>query len=335
MNPKRISRRSLLKIVGLSAAVAASWQVGSSMPLPGGDAGLIETSTTRLLMGTVVNLTLIGEDSTATNAAVSATLDRMAALEALLSRHRSDSQLARLNATGFLAAADQSLLDLLRLAGQISEQSGGAFDITIKPLLDLYQRQHAEHALPDAAAIRAALALVDYRKIDVSGARVSLAKPGMSLTLDGIGKGYIVDAGVAILREHGFANVLVEAGGDLAASGQTADVIPWRIGIQSPRATDHSLIAKLDIQNQAAATSGDYMQPFSADLRQHHILDPRTGYSAAELASATVIAPTAALADGLATAAMVLGPRAARNLVKQWPQCEAHFVTKDLQMTTT
>ena len=102
----------------------------------------------------------------------------------------------------------------------------------------------------------------------------------MGITLDGIGKGYIVDAGTAVLREHGFSNVLVEAGGDLMASGKKEAAQPWRVGVQPPRPQTDKVLARFNLNNQAAATSGDYMQPFSADLSQHHILDPRTGYSA-------------------------------------------------------
>ncbi len=290
---------------------------------------LAEVSATRFLMGTVVNLTLVGEDRSVAHAAVEATLDRMAALEAILSRHRVDSQLSQLNATGSLTHADQSLLDLLDLSFRISRQSDGAFDVTIKPLVDIYQRYHQMEKLPPTAAIEQALTLVDYTDIQIDGSRVSLAQPGMAITLDGIGKGYIVDAGVETLASLGFANVLVEAGGDLSAMGEDEGRSPWKIGVQPPRSGPANLLAKFDLSNQAAATSGDYMQSFTTDLRHHHILDPRTGYSARELASATVIAPTAALADGLATALMVSGVDVGRRLIEKMGDCGAYLVTKE------
>ena len=115
----------------------------------------------------------------------------------------------------------------------------------------------------------------------------------MGITLDGIAKGYIVDEGVAVLKQAGFDNILVEAGGDLAASGLKEAALPWQIGIQAPRQGHSSLLGKFAVRDQAIATSGDYMQPFTPDLSQHHILDPRAGYSAPELASATVVAPSA------------------------------------------
>ena len=122
---------------------------------------------------------------------------------------------------------------------------------------------------------------------------------------------------------------LVEAGGDLSASGNKTPGTPWRIGIQDPRGVTARLLASVDVAGRALATSGDYMQPYSDDRLHHHILDPRTGYSSPELASCTVIAPTAALADGLATAAMVLGAEGSLALTDALPDCEGFFVAKD------
>jgi thiamine biosynthesis lipoprotein len=157
----------------------------------------------------------------------------------------------------------------------------------------------------------------------------------MSITLDGIAKGYIVDAGVKILRGHGFENVLVEAGGDLLASGYKAAEVPWKIGIQSPRKGRSGLMQILSVKNQGVATSGDYMQSYSPDFANHHIIDPRCGRSPREIASVTVIAPTATLADGLSTTLMVLGPEAGTRLMKHFPDCEAYLIGKDLKMIVT
>ena len=153
----------------------------------------------------------------------------------------------------------------------------------------------------------------------------------MALTLDGIGKGFVVDAGVAELKRHGFPRVLVEAGGDLLAAGRR-----WRIGIRHPRPADSALLGRIEAQDVAVATSGDYFQPFKRDRSLHHILDPRTGVSALGLCSATVLAPTAVRADALATLAMTLDPRPARDLLEALPGCEGCLVTKagDVVRTT-
>jgi thiamine biosynthesis lipoprotein len=323
------SRRQIIKMIGVSAAAGAAWKLGFNRH----NSGLVEVTESRVLMGTVVNLTVIGKDEGMAKTAVSATLDQMATLESILSRHRADSELSTLNREGRLRNASDPLLDVIAQARQISNLSNGAFDITIKPLVDLYQADHAQGALPGETAVSTTKQLVNYKNIHIEGKTISFAKPGMSITLDGIGKGYIVDAGTAVLRELGFVNVMVEAGGDLMAMGTKEANQPWRIGVQPPRSDTRMTVVGL--QNQAAATSGDYMQPFAADLSQHHIIDPRTGYSAPELASVTITAPSVMLADGLATAVSVLGTKSGLNLVKKLPHVEALLITKEMQAIQT
>ena len=254
------------------------------------------------------------------------TATRAAELEAILSRHQPESELSRLNRDGRLTHASQPLLELITQSTQISDVTGGAFDITIKPLLIctsiIRNKAHCRRRQPLSDR-----PLVNYQNIRINGRTITFAQQGMSITLDGIAKGYIVDAGTAVLRQYGFANVMVEAGGDLMASGKKDAGQPWQIGIRSPRSQAGSLIATYNVSNQAAATSGDYMQPFTADLSQHHILDPHTGRSAPELASVTIIAPSAMLADGLATAVSVLGPEAGFNLINHLDPIEALLVT--------
>ena len=293
-------------------------------------------SRSRVLMGTSVNLTVVGEDLERCEAAVDATLERMARLESQLSRYIPDSHLSRLNATGEISDAPDSLLDLLDLAGRIHGLGDGAFDVTVQPVLDLHHRRlDTGLQLPSAGDVERALERVDQRSIVVEGRIVRVKRPGMAITLDGIGKGYIVDGGVAELRQRGFPDVLVEAGGDLVASGRKVSRDPWRIGIRHPRAVGPRLEARLEARDVALATSGDYMQPFTPDFTQHHIVDPRTGYSSPELASCTVMAPTAAMADGLATLAMVLDSRRAIDLLESLPGCEGYLVSKELDVSTT
>jgi thiamine biosynthesis lipoprotein len=326
-NRRLPDRRDLLKILAVGGAGAAAWKLGLFDRMR-----TRQVTRSRTLMGTGIHLTVLGDDLEAAEAAADATLGRMADLEALLSRYQSGSEVSLLNRTGHVQASD-ALLDVLRLANRISEAGDGAFDITVQPLLDAYRRSsHSDGA--DGAVLEQAVGLVNHRGVRIDGAGVSLAQPGMAITLDGIGKGYVVDRGVDVLKQRGFHDVFVEAGGDLVASGEKSGGVPWRIGIRSPRAGS-ALQARFDARNRAVATSGDYMQPFTADYAQHHILDPRTGYSSPELASSTVMAPDAATADALATLTMVLGSRRGRDLLEQMPDCEGYFVSKDLQVTRT
>ncbi len=330
-NKPMVSRRDFLKIVAFSGAVGLGLKYA---PV------LLEQSATisetRLLMGTLVNLTLIGDDREAARLVVQSCLNQMENLEMVLSRFKTDSQLSQLNRTGILEKVDRHLLNLIEQSRTISEFSNGAFDITIKPLIDLYQEyQLSEKGIPSKEDIQRTLKFVDYRNLIVNGDEIKFGCPGMAITLDAIAKGYIVDQGVAVLRQNGFQNVMVEAGGDLLASGQKGNHDPWKIGVQSPRKEVEGFIARLSINNSAVATSGDYLQPFSKDFSEYHILDPRTGYSSKELASATVLAPTAALADALATTVMVLGVEKGLNLIRNFSRCDAFLVTKDLQKFQT
>ncbi len=319
---KKISRRQFLKIIAVSGAAGVAFKFGL-----GSLAADQVVSETRLLMGTIVNLTLVGPNPKTAAMAVNACLDRMTTLEAVLSRFLPDSQLSRLNQAGMVMDAHPALLGLVRQSLQLSEQTEGAFDITVKPLLDLYQATPG--VLPTASQIEQALKLVDHGMLDVSGERIAFQRPGMSITLDGIAKGFIVDEGVAVLKENGFENVMVEAGGDMMGLGEKAPRSPWKIGLQAPRSDMGRLMATFNVQNQAVATSGDYMQSFSADFANHHIIDPRIGHSSPELASVSIMATTAALADGLATAVMVMG-KAGLGLIEQMAGVEALAVTKDL-----
>ena len=256
----------------------------------------------------------------------------MAELEAVLSRFKPDSQVSMLNRTGAVQNPHPALLELVRQSRTISQLSAGLFDITILPVLALYQRYQGQAGgLPPAADIEAACRKVDYRCLSESEGGLVFTAPGMGITLDGIAKGYIVDAGVSRLVEHGFSDVLVEAGGDLVAGGKQGSNHTWKIGIQSPRLAGERLITQLNVSNEAVATSGDYMQPFAADFTQHHILNPRTGHSSPALASATVIAPRLALADALATTLMLMDPPAGLALVKDLG-LHALLVTKDLDL---
>jgi thiamine biosynthesis lipoprotein len=165
----------------------------------------------------------------------------------------------------------------------------------------------------------------------MSDQQVSLGIPNMQLTLDGIAKGRVVDAGVAALKKFGFDQVLVEAGGDLYALGLNHHQQPWRIALMHPRAkAKQPWLTTLSVRNRAVATSGDYLNSYSADYSINHIIDPRLGVSAVELCSATVLARDTAQADAFGTALMVLGVEAGLDFVEKQAEVECLLVSKDL-----
>jgi thiamine biosynthesis lipoprotein len=279
-------------------------------------------------MGTRIHLTVVAEDRRRAEAAIETTFDAMQQLIAIFDHRQPGTPLAILNREGTVEDAPPALIDLLTHAVAYGELTGGAFDITVKPLLDARRA-----GVKDVASLRS---LVDFRQIKINGQRVRLGIPGASITLDGIAKGRVIDGGVDALRRLGFDHVLVEAGGDLRTLGSRADGAPWRVGIAHPRgAGQGEILSVLPVGAQAVATSGDYMNSFTADFSQHHILDPRAGRSPVDLASATVLAATAMDADALGTALMVLGSVDGLTLAEQLPAVEAVLVTKDLRILKT
>lgn len=323
----RVSRRQFLKITAVAGSLAGLGALGVDALLSGETVHRVQT--TRLLLGTVANLTLITDRPSEAEAALEAACSSMTEFESVLSRFKSDSQITQLNVSGTVEDPHPALSDVLARAEHYSELTHGAFDVTIEPVLALYRWHADQGTLPDSEAVLQARELVDYRKIVRRSDRITLQRQGMAVTLDGIAKGYIIDRGSDELRRRGFENILVELGGDMQASGMAGDR-PWRISLQSPRqsTTAHNTPVT-QIQDRALATSGDYMQFFSPDFRLHHILNPDTGDSPLELSSASVIAPTTCDADALATAAMVMGADQALALLAGLPDTEGLLIRKD------
>lgn len=319
---KRLSRKDFIKIT----AAAGGALVGGKLLMDVASGDFATVKETRLLMGTVINLAVVADRRSSAEAAVAAVFGELERQVGIFSHREEGSPLANLNRTGRLVEPPRELLEVLIQAQGMSEMTGGAFDVTVKPLVDLYQQSRP--GLPGDDEIRSALNLADYRKLTVSTGEIVLGQPGMAVTLDGIAKGYIVDAGSAVLKRMGFENVFVEAGGDLMAGGKKEGDTPWKIGIQSPQGSLSDLLARITVSDQAAATSGDYFQFFSEDRMNHHIIDPRSGFSSPELASATVLSERAVKSDALATAVMVLGT-AGLDLIESSSGSEALLVTKE------
>ena len=226
-------------------------------------------------MGTLVSITIVHPDGAEARAMAEKAFDEMERLEQVLSRHRSGTSLARLNERGSITDAPLELLEVVRHAIRYSELTGGAFDVTVTPVLELYRASFADSgASPGDAELREALSLVGYRGIKVAGSEIELDRPGMSLTLDGIAKGYVVDSVVRVLAGAGAQRVVVDAGGDMSSSPQTERSEPWRVAIQDPRETGTS-VDVLRLRGESVATSGDYMQSFTQDRSVHHIIDPQ------------------------------------------------------------
>ena len=326
---KRFSRRDFIKITAVIGGVIAGGKQLKNLL----EEEFLTVRETRLLMGTVINLAVAADRRSSAEAAVAAVFGELERQVAIFTHREPNSPLAVLNRTGKLTEPPRELLEVLYKAREISKLTDGAFDITVKPLEDLYR--DSQPGLPGADQIKSALDLVDYRQLAVSAKEIALNQPGMAVTLDGIAKGYIVDAGSFVLKQMGFENVFVEAGGDLVARGNKEGDEPWKIGIQTPRGSLSDLLARVPVTDQAAATSGDYFQFFSEDLMNHHIIDPRIGFSSPELASVTILSGNAMLSDALATAVMVLGVDHGLMLLEGLENVAGYLISKSMDVYQT
>ncbi len=321
-----MDRRRALRLMAATGLAAASgaWLGGGLLRR----AGLHRVEETRALLGTLVTLTAVHPEREGARAVVRAGFAEIERLEGLLSRHAPGTPMARLNATGTLPAPPPELLAVLDAAGAWHRRTGGAFDPTVAPLLELWAGRAARgEGPPPADTLRRARALVGFEAVRWDEAEVTLGRPGARLTLDGIAKGYVIDGAVEALVRAGAERVLVDAGGDLASGGPLAAVEPWAVLVQDPRRRDAS-VGEVRLAGHAVASSGDYMQAFTRDLRHHHVLDPRTGRSPDHTSGVTVTARTAMDADALSTALMVLGGEEGVALAESIPGTEALVVGK-------
>lgn len=280
---------------------------------------------TRFAMETVVEYTIIADSPTRAREAM---LDAHAELERvarLLWEEDPNSEIYRSLHDG--AAMSSETYAFLERVRTYHRTTGGAFDPTIKPVLDLYRFGEASPEPPADEAILDVLHLVGAERLQLDpDGRTLVAQPqALRLAVGGVAKGYAVDRAVAILREHGIGSALVNAGGDLYAMG-TRNGAPWRVGVRDAGEAG-ALIAVLEVSDEAVATSGDYERFFEFDgVRYHHLLDPATGRPASGVRSATVLAPSAEQADALATGFFVMGPHRALEATSSLPRVETVVV---------
>jgi thiamine biosynthesis lipoprotein len=259
-------------------------------------------------------------------------------LEGLFNRHDPGSEVARINdRAGQWVEVSPELLEVLATVEDMAPTTGGLFDVTVAPLLDLWGIGTDRPAVPDAVELARALERVGGGglEIDREGRRVRLARPGMAIDLGGIGKGYAIDRAVQVLSRAGVTAGLVEVGGDLYLLGRRPGGQPWRVGVEHPRRQD-ALLGVLYLADHAVATSGDYQRFFEVDgVRYHHILDPRTGRPGRTAMSVTVLAPTVMQADLLSTGVFLMEPAAGLALLERLGEVEGIIVDPAGQVLVT
>ena len=302
----------------------------------------VEAQTEHLIagrtMGTTYHVKVVTGSAESVNGFKEKIDRRLGKINQVFSSYIKDSEISRFNAlkaAGEKFAVSADFIQVMRAADRIYRLSEGAWDGTVNPLVNLWgfgptRRQPQK---PPAAEIKALMQTIGFDRIRVAEPNF-LVKNLASVTLDlnSIAKGFAVDRVSELLADGGFTNYLVEIGGEIYAAGVRADGKKWQVGINRPQkeAAFNEVYKAVSIANRAFATSGDYRNFFEIDgVRYSHVIDPRSGYPVSNgVVSVSIIADNCTLADGLATAIMVMGPEKGIQLVNRLDNVECLIVVE-------
>jgi FAD:protein FMN transferase len=296
-----------------------SMGLGAALVLPGASAktpALQWRERVMVGLGTTLSLRAGHTDGVRADAALDAAVSAIRHVEQQMSLFIPSSALCRLNRDGVLHQPHADLVQVLTLAQQVSQKSQGAFDVTVQPLWDVWQKAKQAGRLPTAGEVRSAVARVGWQHLQVSPQRIGFAQPHMAVTLNGIAQGFASDLARSALASRGIDHALIDTG-EWSALGTSPQQSPWTLGVADPR-HPNVLIAKLALAGGAMATSSDVHYRFGSDDKHHHIFDPQTGYSPSQIASVTVLASSCALADALTKVMFMASAARAMELAKLW-----------------
>jgi thiamine biosynthesis lipoprotein len=280
-----------------------------------------EFSSTRFIMDTACEIKVIARRKPAR--AIAEAFEVMQRVDSIAGFDGA-GEIATLN-RGERIELSSETIEIIRQGIRAGKLTHGAFDITMRPLMELWQ-DFIEEYVPREDEIAKAMPLTGCDKVSIVNGRVAFEAAGMELDLSGIAKGYAVDMAVEKLISGGVKTGLVNAGGDMRVFGEKT----WKIGVRDPRGTE--VIRVLELKNEAVATSGDYEKYFEIHgTRYHHVLSPWTGMPASECVSVTVVADQALLADAMATGVFVLGPERGKSLLDSL-RLRGLIVTQELEI---
>ena len=279
---------------------------------------------TREAMGTEFQIVLSGGHERELERAAHYALDEVERLDAQMSLYDPQSELswANAHAADGPAKVEPGLFRVLDRARSIHDETDGAFDVTVGPLMKCWRFFRGQGAIPPQADIDEALTLVGmgHVRLDPQEKTVRFDRPGVTIDLGGIAKGYAVDRAAQLLRESGVTSALIHGGwSTVYALGHTPDGEPWRVGIRHPHDAERRLCA-VELTDTALSTSGSYEKSFEVEgVVYSHIMDPRTGWPAQGMLSASIVTPSALDADALSTAFFVMGVERTRACCGRHP----------------
>jgi len=325
-----MNRRAFLKLSGLLGLGLTS---ASILPATAEaikfNREMYKVSKTRLAMGTFVSMTLFHPSRDKAEEAMGTAFEEIERLAGLMNRFDGATAVAQLNSEGFLKDVPPEVVEVVARALDYHRLSHGNFDISVKPVVDLFKKNFADRktALPSNTDLDNALRLVGSDNIEVKGRTIRFKKPGIGITLDGIAKGYIVDMASKILADHQVRDHLINAGGDIRTMGTRRDKKPWTVAIQNPR-KKKQYPDIIHMTDGAVATSGNYEVYFDQEKMFHHIVNPRTGLSPEMNTSVSVLSDTAMDADALSTSVFVMKPAVGTRFIDSVPDCECLVMEK-------
>ena len=291
-------------------------------------------------LGTIVRITLYGDDSEKLNKVLDLSMKEIERLENLLSVNIPSSDVSLVNrASGeYPVKVSEEAGSLLERAIEWSERTGGAFDPTVGKIVKLWGIGTESAAVPDPEQLKEAVDMTDFRKVSVlhqgNGTFVQTAK-GQRIDLGGIAKGYITEKVKALLINEGVSSALIDLGGNIAVFGSSPKPGKWKLGLQHPFMPRGEYFGIAEVSDVSVVTSGAYERYFeSGGIRYHHIFDTATGYPAlSDLASVTIISEDSTDADALSTALFVMGFERGISLLRELKNVEAVLVAKKTEGT--
>lgn len=290
-------------------------------------------------MGSRFDITVVAEDSISGNGFIQDAINEISRIEKLISEWDSTTQTSEIIKQAGISPVkvDKELYDLIRRSIVYSKLSDGAFDISFAGLDGIWKFDGSMTSLPAAELIHEKLPNIGYDKIvlNPNDTSVYLSVKGMRIGFGAIGKGYAADMAKKLLQNKGVTAGIINASGDLNTWGKQPNGDSWTVAITNPFDKEKAF-GILPLDNWAVATSGDYEKFVEFDgVRYAHIIDPRTGYPSQGLVSVTIFAPTAEMADALATSVFVLGAEIGIDRVGQIPDVACIVVTEKGELLST
>ncbi len=314
----RMNRKFKIAFITIILVAAGLWGIG----LYNAQRIYVEKQT-RFMMDTYVTITAIGPKRIVSQA-VDLALKRMSEVDEKFSSFKPESQVYTFNHKNE-PITDPEVLGLIKVGLEVSKESGGAFDITVAPLLELWGFNSKTYYLPQEEEIKNCLNSVGYRHLLIQDGKLTKDNPATAIDLGGIAKGYALAQAASVLKAQGVTSALVDAGGDIYTVGKKGEKL-WRVGIKDPRG--EGIVGYLDVSDLAVVGSGDYERFFVKDgKRYHHIFDPKTGYPTEGVVSVTIMYANPIIAQIWTKIPFVLGAAKGLEMLARVPDLEAFIIT--------